>query len=301
LSYFRQRENPYLSRSREDAKKGRNGFPPRLSISASQRLRERIGFWCFEATKTVLSQSARRTQRKKALQSVSFAPSRLCERTGFCRSSDGKKTHVSREAAKPQRKALNGFPPRLGVSARKSASGASKPQELFSRRARGERREKKALQTVSFAPSRLGERIRPLGFFKGKKTHVSREAAKEGRNGFPPRLSVSASPRLRVSARKSALGVSKPQGLFSRRARGGRREERALQTVSFASSRLRVFARGPAFVVSPTGRKPMSLAKPRRRKGGQEWVFSASPRENQLLVFRSHKDSSLAEHAENAE
>jgi hypothetical protein len=48
-------------------------------------------------------------------------------------------------------------------------------------------------------------------------------------------------------------------------------------------------------------RKPMSLAKPRSRKGEQKRVFSAPPRENGFLVFRSHKDPSLAGHAENAE
>jgi hypothetical protein len=183
--------------------------------SASQRLREKIGFWCFEATKTVLSQSTRRTQRRKAHQSVFLAPSRLCERTGFCRTSDRNRTHVSRKAAKPQRRAGMGF---LRVSA--------SPRE---------------------------NRVLVL------RSHKDRSLAEHAEN---------------AETKSPSIGF------------------------------LRAFARGPAFVVAPLRKEThvsRQAAKPQRRAGMGFLRDSASPRENRVLVLRSHKDRSLAEHAENAE
>jgi hypothetical protein len=166
---------------------------------------------------------------------------------------------------------------RLSVSARKSASGASKPQRLFSRRARGEREEEKALQTVSFAPSRLCERTGFCRISDRKRTHVSREAAKPQRRAGMGFLRVSASQR---ENRLLVLRSHKDCSLAEHAENA--EEKRRFKRVP---SRLRVFARGPAFVVFPTEREPMSLAKPRSRKGGQEWVSSASQRLSEKIGF----------------
>jgi hypothetical protein len=160
----------------------------------------------FEATKTFLSQSTRRTQSEKNFNRF---PSRL---SGFARGLPlvaFLKGTKPMSLAKPRsRKGEQNWVFSASQRLReRTVFGVSKPQRHFSRRAPGERRGRKAHRSVFFAPSRLRERIafsRTPDQEQNPCLSQSREAAKESKMGF--------SPRLRASARERFFGVSKPEG-----------------------------------------------------------------------------------------